>query len=311
MLAQIQGILLLALLFVAQFPLRSQIIPEENSNCLKCHSAQSFTIYNDWTEQNQKRLMNPYYILDTTLLKTGVHHTFKCTDCHAFDYSTYPHNGDLKLEPMMTCIDCHGGDETYASYQFERIEEEFQKSIHFEKHSETFTCTKCHSQHYYKATTRTSTNINEIVEFSNNMCLSCHNSNSNIDYQLISEETSPKLIEVHSWLPNQSLHFQRVRCIECHTEVHDTLLVSHHILPKEQATKNCIECHSTNSKLQASLYKYRNLVARSENSNIISNEYYVIGAYRNQTLNYILLLILAGTLAGILFHIACRTFRKK
>ncbi len=309
MLAQTRGILLLTLFLFAQFPLRSQITPEENNTCLKCHSAHSYSIYNEWTEQDQKRLMNPYYILDTMLLKAGVHHTFKCIDCHAYDYSTYPHNGDLKLEPMMTCIDCHGGDETYASYQFERIEEEFQKSIHFEKHSETFTCTKCHSQHYYKPTTRTSTNINEIVEFSNNMCLSCHN--SNIDYQLISEETSPKLIEVHSWLPNQNLHFQRVRCIECHTEVHDTLLVSHHILPKAQATKNCIECHSTNSKLQASLYKYRNLVARSEDNNIISNEYYVIGAYRNKTLNYILLLILAGTLSGIIFHIACRTFRKK
>lgn len=311
MVAQIRGLSMLLLFLLSLFSLQAQTFPEENGQCLKCHSAHSFTIYNDWTEKNEKRLMNPYFILDTVLLKTGVHHSFKCIDCHSYDYRTYPHDGELKLEPLMTCIDCHGGDDTYATYQFEAIEEEFQKSVHYEMHEETFTCSKCHSQHYYKATTRTSTDLNEIVEYSNNMCLSCHN--SNIDYQLISEETSPKLIEVHSWLPNQSLHFERVRCIECHTEVKDSLLISHNVLPKEQATRNCVECHSSDSKLTASLYKYQNLVARSEDgniNNILSNEYYIIGAYKNKTLNIILLLILAGTLAGIAFHIACRIFRK-
>lgn len=289
----------------------SQENSEENAQCLKCHSSHSFTLYNDWIERDEKRLMNPFYVLDTVLMSAGVHGKFKCIDCHSYEYETYPHNGELKLEPLMTCIDCHGGDDTYASFQFERIEEEFQKSVHYEMHQETFTCSKCHSQHNYKPITRNSNSLSEIVEYSNNMCLSCHN--SNVDYQLISDKTTPKLVEVHNWLPNQSLHFAKVRCIECHTEMKDSLLISHNVLPKGQATRNCVECHSSDSKLVASLYKYQNLGARSEDgniNNILSNQYYMIGSYKNKTLNIIFLLILAGTLAGIASHIACRIFRK-
>ena len=211
----------------------------------------------------------------------------------------------------MTCIDCHGGDETYASFQFEQVEKEFQKSVHYKLHNETFTCSKCHSQHYYKATARTSNNINEIVEFSNNMCLKCHNSIAY--YQLFSENKTPELAQIHSWLPNQKVHFNKVRCIECHTVVKDSLMVSHNILPKENATKDCAQCHSKNSILQASLYKYQNLNSRSEDgkiNTIFSNKSYVIGAYQNHSLNIILLLILLGTLGGISIHAIFRIIKK-
>lgn len=289
----------------------SQSTPEENKQCLKCHSSHSFSIYNDWIEREEKRLMNPFYILDTIRLKTGVHNKFKCIDCHSYEYETYPHNGELKLEPLMTCIDCHGGDETYASFQFERVEEEFQKSVHYELNKENFTCSKCHSQHYYKATARTSNSITEIVQFSNDMCLSCHNSME--QYQLLSENKVPEIVRIHEWLPNQELHFSRVRCIECHTVTEDSLMVSHNILPKEKATKDCNKCHSKNSILQASLYKYQNLSSRSEDgkiNKILSNQSYVIGSYQNDTLNLVLLLILLGTLGGIITHAIFRIIKK-
>lgn len=289
----------------------SQTALNGNNHCLKCHTAHSFSMYNDWTEKDEKRLMNPLYILDSVQLNTGVHSKFSCIDCHSYEYETYPHNGELKLEPLMTCIDCHGDDETYATYQFERIEEEFKKSIHFKLHNESFSCSKCHSQHYYEATARTSSDLNEIVEISNNMCLSCHN--SLVQYQLLSEKKNPEIVQIHEWLPNQKLHFQSVRCIECHTVVQDSLMVSHNILPKEKATKDCVQCHSGNSILQASLYKYQNLSSRSGNGkidNIISNQHYVIGAFNNRTLNIILLLILMGTLGGIITHAIFRILKK-
>lgn len=304
-------ILLVSLLGNLFLSASSQVAPDGNTACLKCHSSHSFSLYNDWTERDEKRLMNPFYILDTVLLNTGVHNSFKCIDCHSYEYETYPHNGELKLEPLMTCIDCHGGDETYASFQFERVEEEFQKSVHFDLHEETFTCSKCHSQHYYKATARTSDNILDIVEFSNNMCLSCHDSKAH--YQLLSDNEVPELVQIHDWLPNQKLHFDRVRCIECHTDVVDSLMVSHNILPKEKATKDCVQCHSGNSILQASLYKYQNLSSRSADgkiNTILSNQSYVIGAYQNTALNMVLLLILMGTLGGIITHAIFR-IRKK
>lgn len=297
----------------------------QNQTCLKCHTSQTFTLYNEWTENEEKRLMNPFYILDTVQLAGGVHHSFNCIDCHSMDYETYPHDGQLKLEPMMTCIDCHGGDPTYEDWQFDRIQEEFEKSVHFETHGDQFSCSKCHSQHYYRATARTSSDIREIVDYSNKMCLSCHDNMTK--YQLVSEDAKPQLVEIHNWLPNQELHFRRVRCIECHTEVQDSLMVSHNVLRKEHARRNCVECHSANSILQASLYKYQNLKTRTnegENSQksilsfftagssdeSFSNEYYVIGASRVPYLNTLFAIIFFATLGGIAVHTILRILKK-
>jgi hypothetical protein len=306
-----RNLLFVVLTGITYLPVTGQSIPEENRQCLRCHTSQSFTIHNEWTGMDEKRLMNPFYIIDTIQLASGVHHNFKCTDCHSMDYETYPHNGELKLEPLSTCIDCHGGDETYASFQFDRIEEEFKKSVHYEIYQDNFSCSKCHSQHYYKATARTSDNLKEIVEYSNNMCLSCHN--NMIEYQLLSDSINPQLVKIHEWLPNQELHFASVRCIECHTVVQDSLMVSHNVMHKENATKNCVECHSSNSLLQASLYKYQNLSSRTEDgkiTDILSNQHYVIGAYQSRTLNIILLIVLVATLSGIIIHSIFRIIKK-
>jgi hypothetical protein len=263
------------------------------------------------TDKEDRRMMNPLYILDKDHWASGVHAKFQCTDCHSSEYSHYPHKAELKLEPLGTCLDCHGGDEKYAAYQFEKIEGQFKKSVHYQKSGNSFTCSKCHNQHYYQPKSRTSAEVSEIVLFSNEMCMTCHSNNSK--FQLISDKLKPALSQIHEWLPNQELHFKNVRCIECHTRVVDSLAVSHNILPKEQALKDCVECHSKNSMLKASLYKYKNLQIRSEGgkiNTIISNTSYVIGAYQNNYLNYASIIIFILTLCGICIHLLIRIFKK-
>ncbi len=280
--------------------------------CLKCHSQQTYSFLNEVTGLEQKRLMNPYFIIDTIALTQGVHKQFDCTDCHSSEYATYPHQANLKLEPMSTCLDCHGGDESFASYHFERIDEEFKKSVHYKVYGEGFTCAKCHSQHTYRATARNSSDVLEIVDYSNKMCLSCHNDMKK--YELVAGHENPKLVEVHSWLPNQELHFQHVRCIECHTQVTDSLNVSHDILDKSQAVRKCVECHSANSRLKASLYKYQNLQKRAENGSlntVLANESYVIGTNQSPFLKLMSLIIFIAALAGIVIHSLFRIFKKK
>jgi hypothetical protein len=255
--------------------------------------------------------MNPYYILDTIAISEGVHKSFDCTDCHSAEYQTYPHQANLKLEPLSTCLDCHGGDATFASYQFEKIQDEFKKSVHFQKYGENFSCTKCHSQHTYKATARNSSDVLEIVDFDNKMCLSCHNDMKK--FKMVSGRENPKLVEVHNWLPNQELHFRHVRCIECHTEVVEGLMVSHNIMKKENAVKNCVQCHSANSRLKASLYKYENLQKRSEKGvvgGILSNPSYTIGSHQSPFLKLLSILIFLATLTGIIIHSIFRIFKK-
>lgn len=279
--------------------------------CLKCHSNQSYSFQNSVTGNEVKRLMNPYYILDTVAISAGVHKQFDCTDCHSSEYGTYPHQANLKLEPLSTCLDCHGGDASFAKYQFERIDEEFKKSVHYKVYGDNFTCTKCHSQHTYKATARTSDNVLEIVDYSNKMCLSCHNDMKK--YKMVSGHENPKLVEVHDWLPNQELHFRHVRCVECHTEVVDSLMVSHNILSKDHAVKKCAECHSANSRLKASLYKYENLQKRLEKGSIhtvLSNSSYMIGTHQSPMLKLLSFVIFFAVLSGVIIHSLFRIFKK-
>lgn len=308
-------LIFLTSVFLYGFSLYSNAQSYQNAGmhpCLKCHSNQTYSFYNEVIAKDQKRLMNPYYILDTVALSNGVHKQFDCTDCHSYEYGTYPHQSNLKLEPLSTCLDCHGGDEAFATYHFERIEEEFKKSVHYKVYGDNFSCSKCHSQHSYATAARTSSTVLEIVDYSNKMCLSCHNDMKR--YKMLSGHENPKLVEVHDWLPNQELHFQHVRCIECHTQVTDSLMVSHNILDKSQALKKCVECHSANSRLKASLYKYQNLQKRAENGNlntVLANESYVIGTHQSPFLKLLSIIIFLATLGGVIVHSIFRIFKKK
>jgi len=306
-------IFIILLFFVSSLSLfaQSNYDNAKNHMCLKCHSSQIISYHNDVTDKEQKKLMNPYYIIDSTAIKNGVHKSFDCTDCHSYEYSTYPHQANLKLEPMANCLDCHGGDPTFATYQFEKINEEFQKSVHFKVSGDDFTCGKCHNQHTYHPTARSSSDVLEIVAYSNSLCLSCHNDMNK--YELVSGHENPKLIQIHDWLPNQELHFKHVRCIECHTEVVDSLMVSHNILSKDKAVRKCVECHNTDSRLKASLYKYTNLQSRSDGSSVKSilyNESYVIGSQQFPLLKKLSFIIFFLAISVMFIHLFFRYIKK-
>jgi nitrate/TMAO reductase-like tetraheme cytochrome c subunit len=305
-------LLLIFFSFCAQLAAQSPVMREDSHTCLKCHSQQTYTLYNDWTMREERRLMNPYHVIDTMMYLTGVHKNFSCIDCHSMDYETYPHDRELKLEPMATCLDCHGGDPHYEQFQFERIDEEFQKSVHYSKSGDLFTCSKCHNQHYYRTTARTSSNVSDIVAADNQMCLSCHSNSAR--FSLAATEDFPIINDVHSWLPNHELHWRSVRCIDCHTAFDEGLMIAHNILPKEEAVKNCAECHSANSMLQATLYRYENIQSRQGKgifSSFQTNQAYIIGANQIPLFKYLSVAILVIMLAGITVHIAFRIIHKK
>lgn len=282
---------------------------EQNQTCLKCHGNNFYFYYHEGLEINVKERMNPYLIIDSTEYYNSNHKSFLCMDCHSSDYENFPHSGELRMEIKFGCMDCHEGDEAYAQYNFEQINEDFQKSAHASKHADDFTCNKCHDPHSYKVRARTSENMSEFIAYDNEICLSCHADISK--YQLLTTLGNPNVLETHSWLPNQIEHFKHVRCIECHAEINDNLLVSHNILPKEQAVKLCVECHSKNSRLLASLYKFQFTDERGSlgfSNQDMLNETYVIGANRNLYLNVISISLFALVLFGLLIHALLRFF---
>lgn len=301
------GLPLLAMLILLlfHFPAFSQDFENkaENQKCFNCHGQSIYQYYNDWIERDVKKLMNPNYVIDSNAYYTGVHNQFFCTDCHSSDYEEFPHDGQLRYEPIYTCLDCHGYDENYAQYHFELIEEEFLASVHSRDSIEGFTCWKCHDPHAFRLTVRTDQPITEIVSYANDVCFSCHTDRDK--FQLLSDNDKSGLIAKHDWLPNQGLHFKKVRCIECHNQVHDTLLVAHKVLPAEKAVKKCAECHSQNTLLLSTLYKHQVIENRREKgfvNAVILNESYVVGANRNYWLNLISIVVFGLTIVGIAVH---------
>lgn len=301
--------------FVLQLNAQDQpsVLSESNQVCANCHGHKYYSYFNSVTEETDRKRMNPYLLIDTVLYKKGVHREFACEDCHSSEYATYPHPAELKLEPKFSCIDCHGGDDTFAKYQFDAIETEVENSVHRDAFGMKFGCSNCHDLHTYQPVARKeNVRIKEIVVADNQMCLSCHNDLSK--YQTLTDNNKPELLATHSWLPNQELHFLNVRCIECHTPVTDTLMVSHNIIRKEDAVRLCRDCHSTNSILRDKLYKYTAMQSRTEvgfyNSAFL-NDAYVIGANRNKYLNIISLLFFGAALFGMAIHIGFRIIKKK
>jgi hypothetical protein len=275
-----------------------------NAYCLQCHGHTYYGLKNTESGKVHRKIMSINSVIDTTVFKQSNHHDFKCTDCHSNEFKQFPHTEKALLEEISSCIECHSGDSIASAYKFELIDADFQKSVHATKHGGSFTCWMCHEAHSHKVKANS-------IEYDNSMCLSCHANAKK--YNLILHKNHPNIIQKHDWLPNQQLHFQNVRCIECHAMINDSILVAHNIQPKAKAVKKCIECHSTNSLLKQTLYKFQSTDEINKNgffNAAILNKSYVIGANRNHYLNIISIVILIFVLGGIAIHAFLRITKK-
>jgi NAD-dependent SIR2 family protein deacetylase len=249
------------------------------------------------------------YMIDTAEYYVSNHWNFKCSDCHSDKYYRAPHEPQLRFEEIPTCIDCHGGDEKYAKYHFEIIEEECKKSIHFARQSGNFSCWSCHNPHTYKINAGNKhQKITQTIEYDNNICLGCHDNNDNLKYF---NKAISNIAKTHKWLPNQVAHFRKVRCIECHAVINDSLIAAHNIKPKTEAVRECNKCHAPNSILMRTLYKdYSKSERLGFLNSIILNDSYVAGTNRNLILNIASVVIFSLTLIAIGIHIVFRILKK-
>ena len=280
---------------------------EDNEGCLKCHGEQKFSIVDSIYDRTITKKMYSELHVDRDEYYSSVHKSFSCTDCHSYDFYTFPHNIEARTEEQLTCMDCHGYDETYAHYHFEDIEIEVAESIHNIK---GFSCWKCHNPHSYKSFMRNAEDIEDAILYDNNMCLQCHADFE--QFMVLTDRSEINILEQHDWLPNQAAHFVHIRCIVCHTEINDTILIAHKILSKENAVRVCAECHSKNSRLLHSLYKFESTEMRRGGgvNGVILNNAFVIGANHNVFLNWLSFIIFGCTLLGIFIHTMLRIIKK-
>lgn len=284
---------------------------EDNEKCFKCHGQSIYEYTNETLGRQVRELMCSDKIIKREDFYRSNHKGLGCTDCHSYDYTTFPHPGELRMEQeTFTCLDCHGGDESFSQYHFEAIDKEYKESVHYIRLAKDgFSCWKCHNPHTYRIDVGKG-DYREKIAYDNAICLNCH---SNFDnFQLLTNRKEINIIQKHDWLPNQAAHFANVRCIECHTRVNDSIPVAHLILPKEKAVRLCNECHSQNSLLMASLYKFESRENRRNGffNAIILNSSYVIGANRNEYLNLASQIIFLGIFIVIIVHIIFRFIKK-
>lgn len=284
---------------------------DDNELCFKCHGQSTYSYTNENLGRQVKAIMFSERIVNRDRFYESNHKGFACTDCHSSEYTNFPHAGELRMEQMYNCIDCHGNDEKFAQFHFEEIEKEYQESVHYQYEEQGFSCWKCHDPHSYRISIRNSSNLQETILYDNNICLNCHADYDH--FQLLSEKKEINIVTRHDWLPNQESHFKSVRCIECHTKVNDSILVAHMVRPVEYAVKGCNECHSQNSLLMSSLYKFQSREQRADGflNGVILNQSYVIGANRNEYLNLIGLLIFLAVAGVIVIHISFRIIKKR
>jgi predicted CXXCH cytochrome family protein len=278
-----------------------------NLKCFSCHEPAAIE-HPPQAGLDKKKLRAA--VMDPNVFKGSDHGRLACTKCHNEGYTDFPHAADAK-DSTNTCTDCH-------SKKAIKIEEEFAKSVHAKRMADTFTCTNCHNPHLMRIAEKLS-NPAKIVEQDNRVCLGCHDSDETFAKYAPEKKSRPLIDQIHSWLPNTRLHWQNVRCVECHTPVSMDTPISHEIVDKTKAERKCVACHSVDSTLKVRLY--RHLVQDEEqkygflNSVILSNSY-VIGATRNAILDSLAIGLAVLTFVGVLLHgllryIAWRVREKK
>lgn len=278
-----------------------------NEACFSCHSEAGFK-NPPRTDMDMKKLAETLY--DPKAFNGSNHGTMDCRQCHGQGYNDFPHSKTGKNETS-PCSECH-------ATKVARLEPQYDASVHARLDSvkAKFTCATCHDPHSAIGASQLKDPLKIAVQ-DNKACLECHNSNEvfakfapDNEKTPGTKKTRPDIDAIHDWLPNTRLHWKAVRCVECHTpEVKANRPLSHEILNKDKAEKNCVSCHSANSTLRTRLYRHlvkEEVATLGFTNSVILSSSYVIGATRNPTLDLIVIGLVALTLAGILLHGAIR-----
>lgn len=237
-------------------------IDEASSACLACHAA----------ETHEEGVVPERFA-------RSVHADFGCGLCHAVGYDEFPHASDASEGPA-DCTACHTDD--VPPYRMAWIAKEVAVSIHAQLVSEDFRCTACHDPH--DVLPIGAETLRERIATANLRCLACH---GKVDEAAAAdpEHSREHLREVHAFMPQLELHARASRCVECHTPGREPTV--HLILSAKSAVDDCAECHTQNSQLLEKLYRHQAAEQRKQGftNAVILNNYYMVGATRNEWLD--------------------------
>ncbi|HEY0885530.1 MAG TPA: cytochrome c3 family protein [Ramlibacter sp.] len=276
-------------------PALAEKVRRSNDQCLSCHSAAGVA-NPPRADLDLERLKT--FLVDPTTFKDSNHGGVECKTCHGQAYVPYPHRPNARAQ-ISPCEECH-------AQKVLRLEPQFIRSVHARNLPGRFTCATCHDPHRFQVARKIG-NPRRIVSQDNAMCLDCHADDRRFRKTAKPDTPRPDLDHIHDWLPNPQRHWQSVRCVECHTPVStvDSLSLSHEILDKTRAVKDCVACHSADTALRTRLY--RHLVDQEQQTagfmnSVILRDAYVVGAMRNTYLDTGMTVLLGLTVAALGGH---------
>lgn len=245
--------------------------------CVACHAGPNRVTFDSKTGQSRT------VTISMQDFHNAEHGKTECLDCHAKGFDSFPHRN----KKTQTCIDCHPrkdkGAEADKHYDFERIQKEFEATVHFTEYQhakerccgtasgksvgtdassaskksddkaaprQRFTCEHCHEPHYFKATKQIA-QPQLIRANDNGPCMRCHKDDARGP---LSDPARPNLLAAHAYLPYAQRHLDGTRCIDCHTNVKMT--VAHDLPMGKKANQGCNTCHSIDSVLMSRLHRY-------------------------------------------------------
>ena len=233
--------------------------------------------------------------IDPDRYANSAHKDMSCTDCHQKGFNKHPHTG--KTAEAESCMDCHEGSTAW---------DEAAQGTKASVHADMLSCANCHDPHHLLPPNLV-LNPSEGLAALNRSCLQCHAAG---DTPADNRAAFAELIVKHEQLSQAAIHLQRVACVVCHTPPTETSI--HNILPKSEAINDCDKCHTRESILVTKLDSFLAGKEGAErgwiNAALYNSGAYVIGATRNQWLDWGVLLILAMTLGGVGAHALLRWF---
>jgi predicted CXXCH cytochrome family protein len=282
----------------------------KNDECFRCHASNTLKL------RDSSGIFHDFSV-DPEMYANSNHSELACVTCHTEAYKTWQHPDTLKVQ--LDCISCHGEnsvfvknnpvfEDKFAGIKTGEIYKEFNKSIHKLEFGDDFSCFSCHDPHEFKRDR--SVTVNKIQN-DNEMCLNCHVSTEN--KPAFADKEMPSLEKAHSWLPNPDIHWDAARCVDCHSSYEEPNL-SHNILPKEQAIRDCESCHSQNTVLLTKLYKYEHQEGVAQNgflNGVLLSNAYVVGSTRHKLMDTLSVIFFGLTVMGLLGHGFLRYYKGK
>lgn len=305
----------------------------DNSSCLKCHSMKNLQV------QSGKPGNVQSFHIDNDDFHRSNHKSLACSQCHTSGYENYPHK---HAQTDLDCITCHTQSEEFNTGSEERklllsdmkeIRAEYNDSVHRDRLGKNFACAHCHNPHNFTDKRILADQrgdqipLKDRVNWSNSICMNCHQNEEKINNLKSKKYTYRPLEEIHTWLPATKLHWQKVRCVDCHadfsgvdTHQHKNTenpfggKFTHRIFPKTKAVRDCQACHSTDTILNARMYQMNMRRTRDEHgfvNAILWNNAYIIGATRNVWLDRFSVSLLLFAIFGIGIHATFRILTHK